>query len=147
MLKLNITIYESVALFLSIVSLVFSVYVYIKNRLYSKISVEFELSNSIRKALSDLQDARYNFIGFSKMDDEPEMLEEANAAYKKSIENLYSAYNEACYHLFKGSIDNEYFEENYSSEIINLSTNEDYADIIKLEKYPSLQKFITKKIQ
>ena len=125
---------------LALLSFAFSVYVFIKNKLYSKSGVETAILNSISQANADVAKSLENLSVFQ--DDSSDLGKTMKQNTIANFDSLLLAYDYACSKYYKKNIDTDWFEYTYTTQIDIIFDNPIYQDLLVNEKnYLYLRKF------
>ncbi len=130
-----------ISLIVSVVSLVFSVYVFLKNKLYSNIAVENQLFENINSAVSAYRENCSGYVIFQNEDDD--LSTSFKAKFFSSIDGVLSTYNFACMQYETTAIDSNRFTALYLSDIKSFLKEDKFREMFEdSDKYTYLKKFI-----
>lgn len=125
---------------LALGSFSFSIYVFVKNKLYSKTSIEVSILNTISQANND---AAKNLENLSVFQHDPSPLGETirqNAT--SSLDSVLLAYDYACSKYYKQAVASEWFRYTYTTRIRILFKTPIYQELLADESsYPYLRRF------
>lgn len=130
--------YESYSLYVSAISLLFSVYVFFKNKLYSNSSQESLVFSNITNAKNDVSKAVESVSAL--YEDFTPLGNSVRYTLHDARLGLIQAYEFAGQQYFSGAINRWRFDQLYSSEIMDLWTDPVYRELLQKGYYPSLIK-------
>lgn len=130
-----------ISLIVSIVSLCFSVYVFLKNKLYSNISIENQLFSNINNAVTTYHDQLSDDTVFQY--DTSNLANSVKEGFRSSVDSVLSAYDFACMQYETTAIDESRFTALYLSDIKSFMEKDIFkAALNNPDKYKYLKEFI-----
>ena len=125
---------------LASISLLFSLYVFAKNKLYSKTNVDVSILNTITAAHSEVAKALQDLAIFQN--DPSDFGETMRQNAYSSFDTLLLAYNYACSKYYKQAVTLDWFELTYKPRISSLFKTPLYQELLaNKESYPYLHRF------
>lgn len=125
---------------LAVGSFGFSVYVFVKNKLYSKTNVEIAVLNAISQAISAAAEHCDNLAVFK--DDTSALGDSIRQNATSAFDGILLAYDYACAKYYEQSIRPEYFKTTYTSRIRELFLSPTYTQLLETKgNYPYLHRF------
>lgn len=125
---------------LAVGSLFFSIYVFVKNKLYSKTSVEVSILNAISQATNDAAKSLENLSIFQH--DPSPLGETIRQNATSSLDSVLLAYDYACSKYYKQAVSLEWFRSTYTTRIRILFKTPIYQELLADENsYPYLRRF------
>jgi len=133
-------VFDIINLILATCSILFSVYVFLKNKLYSKSSVENAVYSNIATALTQLSAAASDYAVFKN--DSGELAEQQRTNYFNAIASVLDAYNFACQQYYSRILNSASFANCYASKIEALFEDPIYqTELQKPNYYHYLHKY------
>lgn len=130
-----------ISLLVSVVSLAFSVYVFLKNKLYSNISIENQLFENINSAISAYRKTCSDYAVFQNGYDELSVTIKDD--FLSAIDSVLSAYDFACMQYDTTGIDTNRFIDLYLSDIKTFLKENRFKEMFEgSSKYTYLKEFI-----
>ncbi len=131
--------YIAISDILSLLALIFSIYVFFKNQLYTNYIATIDIEQNIFKIKSSLTETEANYKVFSSHKEDP-LYKVYKTSYEEQIIALISAFETFSEMYYKRQIVRSLFKRKYKYEIKNLFKNELYSKFIS-DEYTYLIKF------